>query len=97
MRIYVDWIGDHYIDKRIEVEDSQVVAISGFEAMEILFDCCIDKNMMNYSYVVLFCRKDLGGMIPQTAHPSFAVDCFASKNFVWAKVHREYLDKLIGE
>lgn len=97
MRIYVDWIGDYYINKCVEVEDFTVASISGFEAMEILFDQCVDKNMMNYSYVVIFYRKDLGDMLPQTAHPSFAVDCFASSNFVWAKIDREYLEKLIGE
>lgn len=97
MRIYVDWIDDHYINKRIEVEDSQVVVICGFEAMRILFDQCLHYDLDSDKYVVLFYRKDLDGMLTQTAHPSFAIDCFASNNFSWAKIDREYLEKLIGD
>lgn len=97
MRIYVDLVGDHYINKRIEVEDSQVETICGWDAMGILFDQCLHCDLDSDKYFVVFYRKDLDGMLPQTAHPSFAVDCFASSNFVWAKIDREYLEKLIGE
>lgn len=97
MRIYVDWIGIHYINKRIDVEDSQVEKICGWDAMGILFDQCLNCDLDSDKYIVLFYRKDLDGMLPQTAHASFAVDCFASNNFSWAKIDREYLEKLIGD
>lgn len=97
MKIYIDWIGEHYINKRVEVEDSKVEAICGWDAMGILFDQCLHYDLDSDKYIVIFYRKDLGDMLPQTAHASFAVDCFASHNFAWAKIDREYLEKLIGE
>lgn len=97
MRIYVDCIGDRYINKRVELEDSKVEAICGYDAMGILFDQCLYNNLDSNDWVVLFFRKDLGNTLPQTARTSFPVVYFASNNFSWAKINREYLEKLTGE
>lgn len=96
MKVYIQWVDDKHIYKNIEVNPIYVKQVSGFEAMNTLFnqESCSD-NKDNYS-VVLFDRTDLI-VTPRTACSTMAINTFACANFLWYIIDKEYVYEVLNE
>lgn len=96
MKIYIQWVDNKHTHKNIEVNPVYVKQVSGFEAMNILFnqENCLDHKD-NYN-VVLFDRTDLI-ITPRTACSTMAISTFASNNFLWYVIDKEYVYEVLNE
>ena len=97
MKIYVEFVGNVWYGRKVEVSDMFVTKLCGQSAMNMLFEQDEDTNHKSNNFVVISHRNDLP-YITKTSGSHMNVSAFASDNFDWYYVDKEYLlEVLEGE
>lgn len=97
MKIYVEFVGNVWYGRKVEVSDMFVTKLCGQSAMNMLFEQDEDTNHKSNNFVVISHRNDLP-YIAKTSGSHMNVSAFASDKFEWYCVDKEYLlEVLEGE
>ena len=94
MKIYVEFVGNVWYGRKVEVSDTFVTKLCGQSAMNMLFEQDEDTNHKSNNYVVISHRNDLP-YIAKTSGSHRNVSAFASDNFDWYCVDKEYLIEVL--
>ena len=97
MRLKVEFVGNTWYGKTVEVLDIYITKLCGQSAMNILFEQDEDLQHKSNNFVVISHRNDLP-YIAKTSGSHMSISAFASDNFDWYCVDKEYLlEVLEGE
>ena len=94
MKIYVEFVGNVWYGRKVEVSDMFVTKLCGQSAMNMLFEQDEDTNHKSNNFVVISHRNDLP-YIAKTSGSHMSVSAFASDNFDWYCVDKEYLIEVL--
>ena len=94
MKIYVEFVGNVWYGRKVEVSDMFVTKLCGQSAMNMLFEQDEDTNHKSNNFVVISHRNDLP-YITKTSGSHMSVSAFASDNFDWYCVDKEYLIEVL--
>ena len=94
MVIYVEFCGNVWYGRKVEVSDMFVTKLSGQSAMNMLFEQDEDTIHKSNNFVVISHRNDLP-YITKTSGSHMSVSAFASDNFDWYCVDKEYLIEVL--
>ena len=97
MKLRVEFVGDAYYNRRIEINDMFITKLCGQSAMNMLFEQREDPHHKSNNVVIISHRNDLPYMA-KTSGAHMSVWAFVSENFDWYHVDKEYLlEVLEGE
>ena len=94
MKIYVEFVGNVWYGRKVEVSDMFVTKLCGQSAMNMLFEQDEDTTHKSNNFVVISHRNDLP-YIAKTSGSHMNVSAFASDNFDWYCVDKEYLIEVL--
>ena len=94
MKLHVEFIGETYYNQYIEVNDMFITKLCGQSAMNMLFEQDEDTIHKSNNFVVISHRNDLP-YIAKTSGSHMSVSAFASDNFDWYCVDKEYLIEVL--
>ena len=94
MKLRVEFVGDAYYNRRIEINDMFITKLCGQSAMNMLFEQDEDTTHKSNNFVVISHRNDLP-YIAKTSGSHMSVSAFASDNFDWYCVDKEYLIEVL--
>ena len=94
MKIYVEFVGNVWYGRKVEVSDMFVTKLCGQSAMNMLFEQDEDTNHKSNNSVVISHRNDLP-YIAKTSGSHMNVSAFASDNFDWYCVDKEDLIEVL--
>ena len=94
MKIYVEFVGNVWYGRKVEVSDMFVTKLCGQSAMNMLFEQDEYTTHKSNNFVVISHRNDLP-YIAKTSGSHMSVSAFASDNFDWYCVDKEYLIEVL--
>ena len=94
MKIYVEFVGNVWYGRKVEVSGMFVTKLCGQSAMNMLFEQDEDTIHKSNNFVVISHRNDLP-YIAKTSGSHMNVSAFASDNFDWYCVDKEYLIEVL--
>lgn len=96
MKLKVEFVDNTWYGKTVEVSDVYVTKLCGQSAMNMLFEQDEDYQHKSNNFIVIHKRNDLDH-IPKTTDSAMSVSAFASDNFDWYCVDKEYLLEVLNE
>ena len=97
MKIYVEFVGNVWYGRKVDVSGMFVTKLCGQSAMNMLFEQDEDDQHKSNNFVVIHKRNDLNYTL-KTTDSAMSVSAFASDKFDWYYVDKEYLlEVLEGE
>lgn len=94
MKLEVEFVDNTWYGKTVEVLDVYITELCGQSAMNILFEQDEDDQHKSNDFVVIHKRNDLNYTL-KTTDSAMSVSAFASDNFVWYCVDKEYLIEVL--
>lgn len=92
MKVKLSFIDDRWYGKSIKVDPSNCIKICGEGAMNMLFEQEHDGGHRNI--VIFYKREDIPPILIQ-AESSLTINTFASENFSWYFINKDYLNNLL--
>ena len=92
MKVRLDFIDSTWYGKVIEVDENCVYKIDGQSAMNMLFE----QEHGKHSNTIMFYKREDIPCIHQQAESNMRVHVFASDNFSWFFISKDYLLKVLG-
>ena len=92
MKVKLSFIDDKWYGKVIKVDSTKCVKICGEGAMNMLFEQEHDRGHRNI--VILYKREDIPSILTQ-AESSLTINTFASENFSWYFINKDYLSGIL--
>lgn len=91
MRVRLDFIDNTWRGKVVEVDEHCIYKIDGQSAMNMLFE----QEQGEHDNILIFYKREDIPSIYKQAGSHLQVDTFASDNFSWYYIHKEYLIRVL--
>lgn len=95
MKIYVEFIGNVWYGRKVEVSDMFVTKLCGQSAMNMLFEQDEDNQHKSNNFVVISHRNDMP-YVAKTSGGHMQVSAFTSHRFDWYCIDKEYILEVLN-